>query len=347
MRVYKFLSRFSQFGTYSQKIIFVAFFSINIPLFGLLVFLSFNNIQFISPHKVAVIILLFTLIALVTAAFLLKGLLEPLYLAKKALHEYVSFNRVPKIPTGFRDEVGIIMKDIVEGKASLDKMMNEKNDITAMLSHDLRSPMISILGLIKVIKMEKDPEEVTHYCTKIEELGFHQLNLMESILSLLNEEDAEIGRLKKTEVNLSKVLSQTLTQFEITLENKQLEIQKDFSNDLNIKVDPYSFSQVLNNLVHNAIKFSKRGQKIKVKATNGNRNVKIAVEDQGIGFTLKDPNILFRRFTPERKRGTAGEPTNGLGLYLSKKIIEKHGGELSAESPGDNKGSTFEIKLPA
>ena len=347
MQVYTFLSKFSFLSKYAYKIIFIAVLCIAMPLIGVSLYFYINQGQIIEIRDVMYLISVLTLFAVVAAIKLIIDITEPIKQASEELDYYMQYNKDPQLPTHYTDEVGVLLKQIKESATSTKVMVGEINDITAMLSHDLRSPVVSIMGLVRLVKDSLDDPQEKFYCTKIEELSHHQLNLMESILSLLNEDNPSKANPKKIKINLSSALAQSLNQFELTLQNKQLEIIKDIPEGLEVKVEPFSFSQVLSNLIHNAIKFSRKGEKINIRAHNGGDSVKIMVKDQGIGFDLSNSNVLFDRFTDERKRGTQGEATNGLGLYLTKKIVEKHDGSITATSDGNNKGATFEVVLPA
>ena len=97
----------------------------------------------------------------------------------------------------------------------------------------------------------------------------------------------------------------------------------------------------------NAIKFSSDGKNIFITGKQENDGVCLSVKDEGLGFMQSEIEKLFDRFTSTGKKGTHGEASIGLGLYLSKKMIEKHSGKLVAASEGINKGATFTIMLPS
>ena len=347
MWVYNFLSKSNLLHKYVHKIIIISLIGTVAPLVGTGVYFLSTRHKQMAVVDTFYLILAFTLVGIIVTVWLLNQLILPVTMAQKELEKYNQTGEIPDLPTHYSDEVGLILRDVKNTARSTDKLINEKNDFMAMLSHDLRSPMISIIGLLKLIKIQPDSAQAKYYCDKAEEFGHHQLKLMGAILSLLNEENQTQQAPKKVNVNLSKFLAESLGQFELTLKNKQLAINQNIPPHLEVKVEPYSFSQVISNLLHNAIKFSKKGDQIYLNASNGGDSVRISIKDQGIGFCLENPAVLFERFTPERKRGTQGEPTNGLGLYLTKKIIEKHQGTISAESDGNNKGATFKIKIPS
>lgn len=346
MWVYNFLSNIKFLSKYVYKVIFVSTIGIATPTASFAIYILFVQPSAIDLINMIYLLFAFTLLGIMVTIWLMTKLTAPISLAQLELNKYIKTKEVPELPTHYKDEMGLILKDLKRRAVAINKLVTEKNDFTAMLSHDLRSPIISIIGLLKLIKSQPDSEQAAYYCTKAEEFGYHQLKLMESITSLLNEENLAREAPKKVNVNLSKFLAESLDQFELTLKNKQLAISKNIPAHIHVNVEPYSFSQVIANLLHNAIKFSKIGDQIELNASNGGSKVKISIKDQGIGFNLENPTVLFDRFTKERKRGTQGEPTNGLGLYLSKKIIEKHEGQILAKSDGNNKGAIFEILIP-
>ena len=107
--------------------------------------------------------------------------------------------------------------------------------------------------------------------------------------------------------------------------------------------------QVINNLINNSIKYTPRNGKIQIKSQIQNENVLISVKDNGIGLSLSDKNQLFKQFGKIERFGQGLDVIpdgSGLGLYISKKIIELHGGEIWVESEGKNRGSTFYFTLP-
>lgn len=106
-----------------------------------------------------------------------------------------------------------------------------------------------------------------------------------------------------------------------------------------------SLSEVFSNLLSNAIKFSNKESEIIFEGQDSKLGLDITIKDFGVGFGEATKKTLFRKFIPGHM-GTNGEPSTGLGLYLSKRIIENHGGSLEAFSDGLNKGATFTISLP-
>ena len=107
-----------------------------------------------------------------------------------------------------------------------------------------------------------------------------------------------------------------------------------------------AFKQVFNNLIGNAIKFSQPGSQIKVNAKKDESEIKIEVIDEGLGFKKDAAEALFKPFTEHSRKGSKGESSQGMGLFIARRFVNKHSGKLIATSLGPNKGATFSIYLP-
>jgi signal transduction histidine kinase len=129
--------------------------------------------------------------------------------------------------------------------------------------------------------------------------------------------------------------------------NKQQTITVSAPPKIVTMCDTDRIREAIDNLVSNAIKYSPIGGKISVTVSHEDDNTVIRVTDQGAGLSPEDLGRLFGRFQRLSAKPTAGESSTGLGLSIVKRIIDMHGGEVTAASPGPNKGSTFTIVLPA
>ena len=118
------------------------------------------------------------------------------------------------------------------------------------------------------------------------------------------------------------------------------------SNNLNILAREDLIRQVFSNLINNAVKFTPNGGTISITASKNDKNTEITVTDNGIGFPPNKSKAIFERFTKEKRKGTQGENTTGLGLYLCNKIVSRHSGKIVASSKGEGLGSTFIVTLP-
>lgn len=348
MKIYRFLSKVKFLNSYSIKLLFIAVVGIHIPLIGLAIFLSSHLAANINTQQVFLLTFGLTFLASAFSLFILNEMVVPVKKAKNALRAYLTERKLPNLPIHYNDEVGVLMFSVQKTLESLDDLIMEKQDMMALLSHDLRSPISTTISLAELIKLENNDQEIHDYCNKIIEQNEKQLHLVQTVLNMLRQDHFYIEEAEKYQQQLSDLVNKAERSVEVDLKHKHISLINEIPKDLEIKVQQDTFTQVLINVIHNAIKFSPRNSQIVLRAQQLNKEVHIEIQDFGIGFeSEKDQEKVFERFTSLKREGTEGEPTTGIGLYLCKKIIQRHGGEIYASSEGRNKGSTFHIILPA
>ena len=239
------------------------------------------------------------------------------------------------------DEARTLLSNIQDTIAHLDSMLAEKNDMIDLLSHDLRSPITRVLGLSNLIKIDSETKK-SIYADYITEECNSLLSVLENILLMLKEDSRPFNL---TRINLNELVQGTVHFFDFALSEKKINVQISVDNSIYITVQKELFIQAVRNIMGNAIKFSSDGQQIFIAAKHDIDKISLSIQDEGLGFMPSDMEKIFDRFTSAGKKGTHGEGSIGLGLYLSKKMIEKHEGKLYAESEGINKGATFTIVL--
>ncbi|MES2701081.1 MAG: HAMP domain-containing sensor histidine kinase [Bacteroidota bacterium] len=276
-----------------------------------------------------------------SAFYLFNKLVQPLRLAKDGLTNYRANHDMPELPVEYDDEAGLLLNEIQTTITKLDTLITEKSDMIDLLSHDLRSPVGRILSLSGLIKTD-EPDQKDLYADYISNECKGLLRLLENILLMLKE-DTMTFRL--VSVNLKQLISETVSFFDFAVAEKNLNLKVSIDESLYILVQADLFTQAVRNIIGNAIKFSSDGKAILISGRQDVDHIAISIRDEGLGFVPSDIKRLFDRFTGAGKKGTHGETSIGLGLYLSKKIVERHGGKLLAESDGPNKGATFTIIL--
>lgn len=346
MRIYHTLSQWAPLRrNYSLKFLFVAFLGIHIPLIGIILYLIAQREQSTSAIAIIVTTLLLTLFATVCTLAILNRLLSPLTLASASLDKYIHAHNIPELPTQYTDEVGILLRNIQQTVYTIEDLLEEKKDLVGLVSHDLRSPVTKIDGLTQILLI--DPSAAPEIAPKIIEICRQQSELLNSILNLLrHDNDWHPPQTDLQEVPLKKLTDQSLNQFDLYISQKQLNLAVNIPEHLAVNVNPDTFREALKNLIHNAIKFSFRKGTIHIDAVTTEAHTVLTIRDFGMGLEPKDCERIFDRFTSVGKTGTENEPTTGLGLYLSRKIVQKHGGLLTVSSAGKNQGCTFTISLP-
>ncbi len=346
MYIYHSLSQFKPLTKYSYKFLFIAFLGIHIPLIGIIIYILFGNHDVLSRGEVIIWVLIFTLLATGMTLYILNQLLIPLTISKNALENYVRLRTIPNLPVTYKDEAGVLMQKVQNTLMTMDEFVQTKNDMIGLISHDLRSPINRNLGLIDLVISENKDPELDTYLKMIQKESQKQINLLGYLLEQLKREEIEIGENQKETVLLQEVITKKLESLGHLIEQKQLQVNLNISDELRIKVDRELFGQVIQNLIHNATKFSNPGQKIDISASLDSDFIKIRITDYGVGFSPSSSELLFQRFTDLGRKGTQGEESTGIGLYLSRRIIERHSGSLKGFSEGKNRGATFEIQLP-
>ncbi|WPO77425.1 HAMP domain-containing sensor histidine kinase [Flavobacterium sp. KACC 22761] len=329
-----------------MKFLFVAFIGIHIPLIGILFFVLFSAND-ISAISILIFALVMTLVATLATLFILKKLIKPISIASKSLDDYRNNRKLSVLPTEYNDEAGLLMRNIQESIYESESFINEKQDLIYMLSHDLKNFAGNPQGLARLILSENPSESVKHLAELICESTNLQFRYIDNFIKLLKEQDqvANPNPEARTVVFsnivhfINEQVEQRLLDKNITM-NLSLEI-----SEAELRIDEGLLIQVLVNLISNAIKFSFFDSEIKVRIYNEDSKLAITVADKGVGFDKNQIEELFKKFTKMSRLGTANELSTGIGLYLCKKIIERHKGTLTASSEGKNKGAEFKIEF--
>ncbi len=216
------------------------------------------------------------------------------------------------------------------------------------MSHELRTPLNSILGFSEVLqdKMFGDlNEKQEEYVNYIRESGQHLLSLIDDILDLSKIEAGEI-EMEPAEVSLGDLLQNSLTMVKEKALKRGIELIPKLEDEtVKIYADERKVKQVVFNLLSNAVKFTPDGGKVGIEAVKEDEHIRVTVWDTGIGIKEEDKEKLFKEFQQldsgrdKRYQGT------GLGLALSKRLVEMHGGRIWVESEA-GKGSRFSFTLP-
>jgi signal transduction histidine kinase len=210
----------------------------------------------------------------------------------------------------------------------------EKNNLIKILAHDLRTPINQVQGLAQLLIMEKDSlstdqREVTQKITEA------TLRLNKMITNILDIDSLENNRVNifTEQVKVYPLLSQVVKSFEKNAQKKNINLQLMAGNsDLTIKGDPLFLTQIFENLISNALKFSPAGKPVNVHIDAFKNKVRIIVEDFGPGLTPEDQQQAFRKFAKLSAKPTGGESSTGLGLSIVKKYVEMMRGFVWCES---------------
>lgn len=231
----------------------------------------------------------------------------------------------------------------------LKKVDAEKDDFLAMITHELKTPLVPIKSYIDIILSQKlgplNDTQKERLCI-VRSSTEHLLKL---VTDLLDVQKIELGQLKlvKERHDLAETVSSTVEKMKEEITKKSMSITTDLENNVFCFCDPNRIEQVLTNLLVNAIKFSIEGSgKILIKLYSENGQGRIIVKDNGIGIVKDKLEKIFMKFYQIDTSSTREYGGTGLGLSVCKGLIENQGGKIWAESEGRNKGAEIHIKLP-
>ena len=227
-----------------------------------------------------------------------------------------------------------------------------KSEFLSNMSHELRTPLNSIIGFTEALEDRLfgplNAKQV-EYVGLVLGSGRHLLNLVNDILDLSK---VEAGRMEFEPAKLS--VKELLLSSNAMFETKALErglalkLELEPGADIEIEADGRKLKQIMFNLLSNAVKFTPDGGGVAVRAgIDGGRGLEISVADTGIGIEAQDLPKLFTEFTQLTAGYTRSHEGTGLGLALTRRFVEMHGGEIWAASAGPGKGATFTFTLPA
>jgi len=214
----------------------------------------------------------------------------------------------------------------------------------------LKNPLGVILGrtemLTELISTGMAKESITAQIDHIRDATRRLTSMVDHLISDAMADAFDIT-IRREPVDIPYLVGDIAEANQLLAVNKQQTITVSAPSNLVSMCDADRIREAIDNLVSNAIKYSPIGGKISLKVTREDNNTVIRVADEGAGLSPEDLGRLFGRFQRLSAKPTAGESSTGLGLSIVKRIIDMHGGEVTAESAGPNKGSTFTIMLPA
>lgn len=234
---------------------------------------------------------------------------------------------------------------------NLEKMRKKFLDTAA---HELKTPLTSLYGASQLLTElfnnndSIDKVEFDEFLTMINNSAERLINLVSNLLDISRLE-SENFKIEKKSVDLSYLIAKCLRDVKYLIKKRNLLIKKDLPEELIINIDGQKIERVILNLLSNAIKYTPSGGTIKIKLSRDNDFVYFSVDDSGIGLTKDQIKRVFNKFADINKQTDEFDIKmngSGLGLHISRQIIKLHNGEITAESEGLNKGSTFTIKLP-
>ena len=245
---------------------------------------------------------------------------------------------------GERLGVVTILRDITKEK-EIDRM---KSDFISFVSHELRTPLTIVKGFVTIMLDDASGRFTREQKEQLSYINESIDRLSRIISNLLDISKIEAGklRLQKESIDVVSLIKKVLRSFGIYAKSKRVKLETSFDSNLpRVLADSDRLTQVLTNLIDNAIKFSNKNAEVFIEAKDGKDVIEVSVADSGIGISSEDFNRIFNKFQRVEKGVSAKLRGTGLGLPISKEIIQLHGGKIWVESEV-GKGSKFTFTLP-
>lgn len=237
-------------------------------------------------------------------------------------------------------------KEIKQQRDELERINLEKDNFFSLVAHDLRSPLGTLLSLMRVVTEEFDQlpqQQLKELMIIAHRSTVNTFSLLENLLEWALTQKGKI-EFKPERVDINLLCSEVIDLFKLSAEKKNIQLSYEPSETSNVYCDENMIRTVLRNLLSNAIKFTQAVGKVIVSIKEEKHRILIAVTDNGIGITKDDISKIFKIDKPLSKRGTANERGTGIGLVLSKDFIQKNKGEIWVKSK-KGKGSQFTFSL--
>ncbi|MBZ5943595.1 cell wall metabolism sensor histidine kinase WalK [Leuconostoc gelidum subsp. gasicomitatum] len=264
------------------------------------------------------------------------------------LQAYVS---LIKRQSGFISGLVVVLHNITEQQ----RIDSERRMFVSNVSHELRTPLTSVRSYVDALAEGAidDPEMAQNFLGVVQDETQRMIRMINDLLALSRLDQGTMD-VRLEVVNLNSLFNFVLNRFDMIIEsdakntdtpNKNYNIQREFTNeDVWVEVDPDKFTQVLDNIMNNAVKYSPDGGTITARLIKTKTRAILSISDQGLGIPRKDLDSIFNRFFRVDKSRSRAQGGTGLGLAISKEVVERFNGRIWVDSV-ENRGSTFYISL--
>jgi len=260
------------------------------------------------------------------------------------------YNNQPEIVAliviGVTTILTIISYFIIQGFEKLAEANQLKSEFVNIVSHQLRTPLTSIKWTINLmIKMEGLTEEQLEKLKTIKKSNQRMTDLVNDLLNVSRIEQGELG-LRPEKVSLKEVIQDLIKDYLPLAKASNISLSLEIKNDIPlISIDSHGIKVVIQNLIDNAVRYIKNQGQVKIALKRKRNVIRCEVQDNGVGIPLKDHGKIFKKFFRSRNIMKYQTEGTGLGLFISKTVIEASGGKIDFKSQ-EGKGTTFWFEIP-
>ncbi len=229
----------------------------------------------------------------------------------------------------------------------LQKINKMKDTLIRLIAHDLKTPFTVIFGYTDILRQDFNSisdEEKLMYLESIRKASHISVQLLEN-LTMWSKSYSDKLQYNRANINVGDAVKESVYLHEQIAANKKIKLSSDIGDNIIAYADENMLKTVLRNLILNAIKFTNEEGRVKINAEKTGKEIRISVEDNGIGIDEETKSTLFNLDEFVSSEGTAGERGSGFGLVLCNEFVEKNGGKIWVESEV-GKGSKFMFTVP-
>jgi two-component system phosphate regulon sensor histidine kinase PhoR len=249
---------------------------------------------------------------------------------------------VVALPAGYRAAAVGVLRDVTR----LERTESMRRTFIADVSHELRTPIASIAAAAETLaEAEPDEAESKHLLGLIRRQSDRMRELIDDLMDLAQIESGAV-ELEKSDLSLSSLLSETAADFSAAAAARRIHLVTDADPSLSVEGDRRRLSQVVRNLLDNAIKFSPEAGTVTLRARREGKDAVLSVTDEGPGIPHSEVGKIFQRFYQVDRSRSKSRPGAGLGLAIAKHLVQLHGGAVEVDTEL-GRGSTFRVRFPA
>ncbi len=238
-----------------------------------------------------------------------------------------------------------ILIDEMELRLAARTAIFQQIQVLNIAAHDLKNPLTTIPLWADMIKEKADSKVISLMCDNINKAAKNMTRKINEWLENAATE-ASLIKLRLIKVDFATVIQRVVEANQVLANNKNQKIHLTIEDHPEIYADETKLTELVDNLLNNAIKYSEKEKNITITLKQKNFKAILEIKDEGQGLIAKDKKIIFQRFTTLSAKPTGGETSTGLGLSIVKTLVEAHNGTISAESDGQNKGTIFTVEIP-
>jgi two-component system, OmpR family, sensor histidine kinase BaeS len=268
-------------------------------------------------------------LALVLNFLMMKRVLGPLTQMADITRKIASGDYSSRTPIESRDEIGKLGTAFNRMAESLQALESLRKTLMINVAHELRTPLTNIQGYLEAILDEVAPPSRDNFLLLHEET-MRLVNLAESILRLAKADTARVD-LHKTEMRIGALIERAVEAFRPQLDAKRIRVEFNFDYDPPFRGDPDKLSQVIGNLLQNAVQYTSRGGDLRIWTEPSEGELRVVFSNSGGELSAKDLPFIFERFYRGEKSRSREHGGAGIGLAIVKELIDAHNGKVGAD----------------